>query len=60
MEIAERPTDMLERQLQALRGSARYRHPETGRRSHLHCDWAIKPAVQYILAIRKELRIRRH
>lgn len=58
MTHAERPTDMLRRQLLANRLAVRYRNRETGLRHFCH-DKLYRPAfVSDILAIRAELRRR--
>lgn len=58
MKIEDRPTEMLERQLQANRNAALYRNPETGKRHHAHIDRYRPHFVREILAMRSELRNR--
>lgn len=58
MKIEDRPTDMLERQLDANRKAARYRNPETRRRSFAHIMPYRPHFVREILAMRAELRKR--
>lgn len=58
MKIADRPTEMLERQMLANRNAARYRNPETGKRHHAHIDRFRPHFVLEILEMRKILRAR--
>jgi len=58
MKIAERPTDMLLRQMYALRKHAQFRHPETGRRGHGHESSFRAAFVTGMLELRTELRKR--
>jgi hypothetical protein len=58
IKLEDRPTDMLERQLQANRGAARYRNPETGIRHYAHDPFYRRFFVMEILAMKKELRNR--
>ena len=59
MDITQRSMETLERQFKSLRDSVKYRNPETGKRSHLHCDWCRKPAGAYLREFRDELRRRK-
>lgn len=58
MNISDRPTEMLLRQLKANRNAARYRNPETGKRHHAHLAQYRPHFVREILAMRAELRNR--
>lgn len=58
MNIEDRPTDMLMRQLAANRFAARYRNPETGRRNFSHILPYRPFFVREMLAMRAELQKR--
>lgn len=55
---ADRPTDMLLRQLLANRSAAQFRHPSTGRRHFAHDAVYRSAFVRDILAIRRALKDR--
>jgi hypothetical protein len=59
MNIEDRPTEMLERQLDANRRAARYRNPETGRRHCCHEPRFRAHYVREILAMRLVLKARK-
>jgi hypothetical protein len=59
MEHKNRPTDMLIRQQAANRNAARYRNPETKQRHFCHLPLFRSAFVLDMLAIRKELRLRK-
>lgn len=59
MRIEERPTEMIERQLQANRNAARYRNPENGRRHHAHLMPFRPHFVLEIMTMRAVLKSRR-
>jgi hypothetical protein len=58
MDIQARPTEMLERQMQANRNAARFRNPETGRQNFSHLLPYRPYFVREMLAMRRELQRR--
>ena len=59
MLIPDRPTDMLQRQLLALRKAVRYRNPNNRRRNFCHLNEYRASYLRNILAMRGELRKRK-
>lgn len=58
MDYADRPDDMLARQMDALRNAARFRNKETGARHFAHLPQFRKAFIRGIMAIRKVQRER--
>lgn len=55
MNVVDRPTEMLLRQLDALRKAIHYRNPETGRRHYCHVQHFRKPFADGVREFRAEL-----
>ena len=55
MNVGERPTEMLLRQLDALRRAIRYRNPETGKRHYCHVQYFRRPFANGVRELRAEL-----
>jgi hypothetical protein len=57
MDIPDRPTDMLERQLFATREAIRYRNPETGKRNFCHLPHYREIYIKGVKELQKRKRL---